>query len=109
MKFTPRSTARCNAGMDVASSVGPYEFPCAFPPTAHAPNPISDTFKPVRPRRRVFISRSERNGFLEPLRGRRGWACDDESSDILGLATVVLVEIGIDNCKERFKRSHGSA
>src|SRR5207247_11308827 len=58
MKFTPRSTARCNAAIDAPSSVGPYEFPWAFPPIAHAPNPISDTFRPVRPRIRVFIPRA---------------------------------------------------
>src|SRR5207249_451742 len=44
MKFTPRSTARCNAAIDVASSVGPYEFPCAFPPMAHAAKPILIVF-----------------------------------------------------------------
>src|SRR2546426_3807620 len=58
MKFTRRSTARRNAAIDVPSSVGPYEFPWAFPPIAHAPTPISETFRRVRPRIRVFIPRA---------------------------------------------------
>src|SRR5437762_10841581 len=48
-KLTPRSTALRTASMDSVSFVGPYEFPCAFPPIAHAPKPISDTSRPVRP------------------------------------------------------------
>src|SRR5437899_2248510 len=57
MKFTPSSRARRTAAIDSASSVGPYEFPCAFPPIAQAPKPISETLSPVRPRIRVLIPR----------------------------------------------------
>src|SRR2546422_9139895 len=68
MKFTPRSTARRTVGTDSESSVGPYEFPCAFPPIAQAPKPISETLSPVRPRTRILISRCERNRVLRTLR-----------------------------------------
>jgi len=52
----PRSAARLTALRETASFVGPYEFPCSFPPIAHPPKPISETLRPVRPSVRTRIA-----------------------------------------------------
>src|SRR5919202_7138678 len=51
MKLMPSSTASSIAASESASSTGPQ----ASPPIAHAPKPISETLKPVRPRFRYSI------------------------------------------------------
>src|SRR5438876_10599805 len=97
MKFTPSSIARRSAATDAASSVGPYEFPCAFPPSAHAPKPISDTVRPVRPRTRVFT----------PGTNVASWKnlCDTGFPRVLRHLSEPRAEIDIDNCRERLKSS----
>src|ERR1035441_5877994 len=51
MQLTPQSTAACNAARDSVSSTLPHA-----PPIAHAPKLMSETFQPVRPKSREFIS-----------------------------------------------------
>src|SRR6267378_1289480 len=109
--FTPRSTARRTVATDSRSSVGPYEFPWAFPPIAHAPNPISETRRPVRPRIRVFITSANRTldknlcAVVRSIRSDADWGVRVPTSPEKG----ELDEIGSENQERGLKWSPARA
>src|SRR5471032_923923 len=65
MKLTPRSSALWSEATESDSDWGPQ-----LPPMAHAPNPISETFRPVWPNLRNFMQNGVFGSIIPVCPGR---------------------------------------
>src|ERR1039458_3047890 len=93
MKFTPQSMAELSAARDSVSSTLPQ-----VPPIAHAPKLMSETFQPVRPKSRSFMSykiarlvgQADPEGTPPTAQGRiKSWRSEEHTSELQSLRHLV--------------------